>query len=93
MNSFERFCFNLLDRWMKAQREQYSRLCHCLLSALRGVHETVAFFIRPEDPATVGWEPGIWLPKIMDCGTPKNRQDLHCIDSPENRIQRKLGKT
>ncbi|MDD2756937.1 MAG: type II secretion system F family protein [Methanothrix sp.] len=33
MNSFERFCFNLLGMRMKAQREQYSQLRNDLISA------------------------------------------------------------
>ncbi|MGA2699227.1 MAG: secretion system protein, partial [Methanoregula sp.] len=33
MNSFERFCFNLLGMKMKARREQYSQLRNDLISA------------------------------------------------------------
>ncbi len=33
MNSFERFCFNLLGKWMKAKREDYAALRNDLISA------------------------------------------------------------
>ncbi|MGB8218874.1 MAG: hypothetical protein WCE46_00635, partial [Methanoregula sp.] len=69
MNNSERLCVNQPRRWIKARREQYSRLRDRLLSALRKVHEAVAFLHHPEDRAMAAWEPEIWLPKIMDPGT------------------------
>jgi hypothetical protein len=89
MNNFEQLCFNQPRRWIRARREQYSRLRDSLLSALRKVGETVTFFYRPEDRAMAAWEPEIWLPKIMDPGTPERRKDWHCADGPANRISDK----
>lgn len=89
MNSVERLRSNQPRRWIKARRKQYSRIRDRLLSALRKVHETVAFLNHPEDRAMAAWEQEIWLPKIMDPGTPERRNDRQCIDSPKNRISDK----
>ncbi|ABS56017.1 hypothetical protein Mboo_1499 [Methanoregula boonei 6A8] len=86
MSNFERVCVNPPGRWIKARREQYSRLRSNLLSAPRKVHETVTFLIHPEDRSMADWDPELWVPKILDHSTPEHRQDMHLIDNPVNCI-------